>query len=170
MSPWGTKLSLVENHCYKIWHLGELFHLCLMSKLQIVVPHLKVKFWRLSTWHLKISWPKSCSCLKCCALSIIQTDSILHQPLTVIGERLAFLRRKEEVLPCLRVSAPDNSLWIQYDWEMTMWCSWGKRVYTQLYSYRGRSSTRMTSASNSLHLCNPPLLYLHPEHWVELFI
>ena len=43
-----------------------------------------------------------------------------------------------------------SSLLIQWDQKMTMECSWGERVHTQLYSHSDRSSTRIPSASEQV--------------------
>ena len=61
------------------------------------------------------------------------------------------------LLSCWGFQPQPSSLWIQWDWEMTMECSWGKRVSTWLYSPGNRSRTRIKSVSSSLQVCNPPL-------------
>ena len=47
-------------------------------------------------------------------------------------------------------------LWIQWDRKMTMECSWGERIYTQLYSHGGESITGIPSIQ-SKSACSKPV-------------
>ena len=87
----------------------------------------------------------------------------LSTPYVVSVKLKGILGKKKIFFNLLIVLPVASSLWIQWDRGMTMECSWDERVYYPACSPSDKSSTRITSAINSLQVCNPPSSLLLPR-------